>query len=288
MAGAGFRTFVDGDILTAAQVNTYLMEQSVMVFADAAARTSAIAAPSEGMITYLADTNAVEKYDGSNWVNVNDNTDAILKTIVDAKGDLIAGTAADTVSRLAVGTNGHVLTADSSTATGLKWAAPASGGLVLLSTASPSGVNNVAFDNVFTSTYRNYFIDVQINGTNYEVLSMRFSTSGVDNSNANYQDQLTVAGGSSLSTTRNTNQTSARAGGVDNGRATGAQIRVFGPQLADETCYQSYCIFSAGASTNTELDIIGGFFNTTTQFDGIKIYAANNFSGQISVYGIED
>jgi len=48
---------------------------------------------------------------------------AIQPTIVDAKGDLIAATAADTVSRLAVGANNTVLTADSSTATGLKWAA---------------------------------------------------------------------------------------------------------------------------------------------------------------------
>lgn len=50
----------------------------------------------------------------------------IQPTIVDAKGDLIAATAADTVSRLAVGANNTVLTADSSTATGLKWAAVSS------------------------------------------------------------------------------------------------------------------------------------------------------------------
>jgi hypothetical protein len=50
---------------------------------------------------------------------------AIAKTIVDAKGDIIAATAADTVSRLAVGANNTVLTADSSTATGLKWGTPA-------------------------------------------------------------------------------------------------------------------------------------------------------------------
>jgi hypothetical protein len=48
---------------------------------------------------------------------------AINPTIVDAKGDIIAATAADTVARLAVGANNTVLTADSSTATGLKWAA---------------------------------------------------------------------------------------------------------------------------------------------------------------------
>jgi hypothetical protein len=52
---------------------------------------------------------------------------AIAKSIVDAKGDIIAATAADTVSRLAVGANNTVLTADSSTATGLKWASPPGG-----------------------------------------------------------------------------------------------------------------------------------------------------------------
>lgn len=56
---------------------------------------------------------------------------AINPTIVDAKGDIIAATAADTVARLAVGSNNTVLTADSSTATGLKWASPAGGGKIL-------------------------------------------------------------------------------------------------------------------------------------------------------------
>jgi hypothetical protein len=52
----------------------------------------------------------------------------IPATIFDAKGDLIAASAADTAARLAVGSNGQVLTADSSTATGLTWATPSSGG----------------------------------------------------------------------------------------------------------------------------------------------------------------
>jgi len=65
----------------------------------------------------------------------------IADTIVDAKGDIIAATAADTVSRLAVGANNTVLTADSSTATGLKWSAPAAGGMTLLSTTTLSGAS---------------------------------------------------------------------------------------------------------------------------------------------------
>jgi hypothetical protein len=69
MAGAGYKLFNTGDVLTAAQVATYLMQQSVMVFASAAARTSAISGVlAEGMITYLQDTNALEVYDGAAWV----------------------------------------------------------------------------------------------------------------------------------------------------------------------------------------------------------------------------
>jgi hypothetical protein len=65
--------------------------------------------------TLAATANAVKTtYDLANG--------AIAKSIVDAKGDLVAATAADTVSRLAVGANGTVLTADSAEATGLKWA----------------------------------------------------------------------------------------------------------------------------------------------------------------------
>lgn len=63
-----------------------------------------------------------------------------MATAIDAKGDLVAGTGADTFSRLAVGANDTVLTADSTTATGLKWAAPATGGMTLLSTTTLSGV----------------------------------------------------------------------------------------------------------------------------------------------------
>jgi hypothetical protein len=63
-------------------------------------------------------------YNGTSWDLVAPDTSSFIsKTIIDAKGDLIVGTAADTVARLPVGTNTHVLTADSTQASGMVWAA---------------------------------------------------------------------------------------------------------------------------------------------------------------------
>jgi hypothetical protein len=126
MAGAGYKLFNTGDVLTAAQVNTYLNEQTVMVFADSAARTTALSGVlAEGMMSYLQDTDSVEVYDGSAWTAVGGGGSSPLTT----KGDLYGFSTVD--ARVPIGTNGHVLTADSTESLGLKWAAPAGGGKVL-------------------------------------------------------------------------------------------------------------------------------------------------------------
>lgn len=70
MAGLGRKVFAAGEVLTAANVQNYLQDQAVMVFASVAARTTAIAAPSEGMISYLSDTNSVQYYDGATWADL--------------------------------------------------------------------------------------------------------------------------------------------------------------------------------------------------------------------------
>lgn len=80
-------------------------------------------------------------------------------TILDAKADLITATAADTPARLAVGTDGQILTADSTTSTGLKWATSSSGSLTLLSTTSLSGTSTTISS--IPSGYRNLYIEFQ-------------------------------------------------------------------------------------------------------------------------------
>ena len=81
MAGAGYKLFATGDVLTAAQVNTYLMQQTIMVFANSTARTTALSGVlAEGMFSYLQDTNSTEYYDGSAWQSISNPGDITAVT----------------------------------------------------------------------------------------------------------------------------------------------------------------------------------------------------------------
>jgi len=81
MAGLGRKVFAAGEVLTAANVNGYLMDQAVMVFDDSASRTSALGtAASEGMISYTKDDNTLQYYDGSAWNNVSSPGDITAVT----------------------------------------------------------------------------------------------------------------------------------------------------------------------------------------------------------------
>ena len=65
-----YKVFSNGDALTGGELNTYLMNQSVMTFASATARTAALPSPTEGMVTYLDDTNTLYLWNGSTWQNI--------------------------------------------------------------------------------------------------------------------------------------------------------------------------------------------------------------------------
>lgn len=134
-----YKVFQNGYQLPASDLNNYLMNQTVMVFADSTARSTAITSPVEGMLTYLESTNSYEGWNGSAWTDINDNTGAIAKSLLTTTGDLIVASGASTPARLGIGTSGQVLQSNGTTAS---WQTlSSSGGMSLISTTTLSGTS---------------------------------------------------------------------------------------------------------------------------------------------------
>lgn len=282
MAGAGYKLFSTGDVLSASDVNTYLQQQTVMVFASAAARTTALSGVlAEGMVSYLKDTDVVEIYTGAAWVSLDD-PNAIQNAIVTAKGDIIGATAASTPARLAVGANNTVLTADSSTSTGLKWAAAASGSYTKIQTSSYSAVANTGttFDGVFTSTYNNYVIVISphVASVNASDFIFQNRTAGPVTSTGLYYGSRTV--GNTYTAISGTTGFILCANGIGDTSITLNFARNATP------CSWSY----TGLVKNSNVGVVGGGLN-----DGVGAGAATGFilsassgtiTGTASVYGL--
>jgi hypothetical protein len=77
-----YKVFSNGSVLNASEINENLMNQSVMVFSNSTARSAALTAPVEGMITYLEDTAVYENYDGTAWVSFGEAESDLLGTSV--------------------------------------------------------------------------------------------------------------------------------------------------------------------------------------------------------------
>jgi hypothetical protein len=216
----------------------------------------------------------------------------IPATIFDAKGDLIAASAADTAARLAVGTNGQYLSADSTTATGLKWVTASAGALTKIAATSFTDVATQDFDSVFSATYDAYLITINnafspTSSTADLHLQMRYSTS---TETADYFGAIqTIV---STPTTSTTGANPAAHCLLSNGLGltgypTTAVFNVVFPKGGGNSGRAN--IF--GESFSAVAPEIGNFgyeANTSRVYTGFRLKASTgNITGSVVIYGLE-
>jgi len=275
-AGLGFKTFTTGEVLTAADTNGYLM-QGVLVFANAAARDAAITSPQEGQACYLKDTNQVLTYSGSAWVAVGGGSP------LTTKGDVYGFSTVD--ARIPIGANNTVLTADSTQALGLKWAAVSGGSLTQLgSTTTLSGASTTVS---FTATgYKNLYVqidsvdgngatklDVEPNATNnlVDVVSQRaisgtyLGESAFDSFIRLIRDQI-------------------------DGSDTLNAFSILIYDVASTTAYKTFTAVSGykDDSLRRSIETMGGIIKTTSAISSLKFQGSGSgySAGNVKVYGV--
>jgi hypothetical protein len=307
-AGLGFKTFAVGEILSAANVNGYLM-QGVLVFANATARDAAITSPQEGQFAFTKDNDSLWYYSGSAWVSSGATGDIegvtagtgisgggtsgtvtvtnSMATAIDAKGDLIGGTGADTFARLAVGANDTVLTADSTAATGLKWAAPASGGgMTLINTGGTTLTGASVTISSIPSTYNELVVYIlNCKPTNDgNGLAVRFN----GDSTANRHGAITTFSGNAAF---DATQAFIAADFTNAGTST-SLIRVVVPQYANTSTRKwiqgSGFVNYTSNTANMAMFMWQGIYNQTDAISSLEFRSQSDFlSGTVYVYGVK-
>jgi hypothetical protein len=209
-----------------------------------------------------------------------------MATAIDAKGDLIGGTGADAFSRLAVGANGTVLTADSAEATGLKWATPGASGLTLIKTQTiGSAVSSVQVTSAFSSTYDSYKIVITggvASTPNQLKIKLGATTTGY------YLFQ--VYGGYTAATVAGSNYNNqAEWGGVGAGstQSLDLEMTLKNPNAAKNTHYSAQ---AAQSLTTGNTFFSTGFLDNTTQYTDFTVLTSTGTitGGTIRVYGYQN
>jgi hypothetical protein len=241
---------------------------------------------SVGSLTALVASDVVEVFA---FVPFN-IANALTVSTVDAKGDLLVGTGADAVGRLAVGsTDGQLLSVASGETSGLKWA---NGGMTLISTASFSGATSHSFGSdaspIFTSTYRNYkiILDNLNSATSDQNISFRLRANTTDLTTTVYEWEQLTATSTTVAGARNSTQSSFRIGtiGSDATNKSGIVVEVLNPQTSTQCnilANNMYIETTVGAR-------VGNFFGSivkSTAYNGFTIFASTNISGTVSIYG---
>lgn len=279
-AGLGFKDFTTGEVLTAADVDGYLM-QGVWVFASAAARDAAVTSPQEGNFAYLKDTNVTTYYTGSAWANL-DTTG--MTNPMTTTGDTIYSSSGSTPARLGIGSSGQVLTVASGVPS---WATPASGGMTLLSTTSLTGATTT-ISSISSSYVDLYLVISGVSNATADGDKIRVAVNG--NTNTAYGQSGVMTLPSTLAT-GGLNGDYIRTTGVNFARADTTNIFIL--QLynyASATTYKQWKFDWGIQSTSTYYSgNASGFINSTTAISSLVFSASggNLSTGTVLLYGVK-
>jgi hypothetical protein len=181
-----------------------------------------------------------------------------MATAIDAKGDLIGGTGADTFARLPVGTNGQVLTADSTASTGLAWAAPAGGGgFTLITETTAAAASSISFTSI-SGSYKHLML--VWDGLKHSATGSEFTVRLNNDSSGIYNTRQFGANGSTLINTAGSSETAMGpigAGGVGfMGLSSNVSSTSVNAPMGVLWIYDY-----ASASKFKQFEATGGFFN---------------------------
>jgi hypothetical protein len=196
------------------------------------------------------------------------------------KGDLYGFGTSD--ARIPIGTNGHILTADSAQTLGLKWAAPAGGGsgLTLIDEVSFTSSNAVNVNDVFSSTYNNYKI-LLLGTVSAATVSLRLRVSGTDTTTNYEYVRLCVSNGTVQTDVDVVGNDEFFLGSFDSSNPSPQIYDMFSPFATDKTSF-----YGGGGGVNiNNININAGTQTDSTSFTGFSIICANGMTGKVSVYG---